>query len=184
MDWRHPFGQDFGTASAKNSAPVVTSEPTKVPEPLGSPALIQPEPIVEADDSPAGLKPNGQQPTPEEGNTVLAAAEEEWHLITGGSDDADLNEWYWQNITDRDWQYLTGPREHPQPCPWCGGRFRHNPLCDDLHRSWEPVLPFGKHRGRRVSEIPTDYLRWLLANSTGLDVDLRNGIDRVMEQSA
>jgi len=32
MDWRHPFGQDFGTAAAKNSAPVVTTEPAPTPE--------------------------------------------------------------------------------------------------------------------------------------------------------
>jgi len=26
------------------------------------------------------------------------------------------------------------------------------------------IMPFGKHKGERISEIPTDYKQWMLAN--------------------
>jgi DNA polymerase III epsilon subunit-like protein len=37
-----------------------------------------------------------------------------------------------------------------------------------------PRMPYGKHKGRRFSEIPHDYLQWLLG--TGLDEDLAHTV--------
>ena len=37
----------------------------------------------------------------------------------------------------------------------------------------DPVLPFGKHRGLRVSEVPTNYLAWMLGECDGLEAYLR-----------
>ena len=34
-------------------------------------------------------------------------------------------------------------------------------------------IPFGKHRGKIVEDVPEDYCRWLLANSTDLNPNLR-----------
>jgi len=35
------------------------------------------------------------------------------------------------------------------------------------------VMPFGKHTGRPLGEIPTDYVKWALDNVTDMDPDLR-----------
>jgi exodeoxyribonuclease X len=39
------------------------------------------------------------------------------------------------------------------------------------------MLPFGKHRGLRISQVPPDYLHWMLANCTRIDTDLRQAIE-------
>ncbi|MAT68931.1 MAG: hypothetical protein CMJ58_05350 [Planctomycetaceae bacterium] len=79
----------------------------------------------------------------------------------------DANEANWHAVSLADYDYLTGPRRHPRPCPWCGGRLVHNPACDDLRQGWVPTIPFGKHRGRRVDQLPADYVGWILAAEVG-----------------
>jgi hypothetical protein len=37
-------------------------------------------------------------------------------------------------------------------------------------------MPFGKHKGRLISEIPRDYLRWLLDNVRDLEPYLRQQV--------
>ena len=85
---------------------------------------------------------------------------------------------WWQHITDEDREYLTTPRNWPDPCLWCGGRLRHNPMCVVL--TWEPVLAFGRHKGKRLSKVPKDYLLWLLAKSTNINARLRTEIEEVV----
>ena len=41
---------------------------------------------------------------------------------------------------------------------------------------------FGKHTGQAPDNVPSDYLRWALANVTGLPADLRADIERVLRQ--
>jgi len=72
----------------------------------------------------------------------------------------ERNEQRWASTSAEDFAYLTGPRNYPGPCPWCGGRLRHNPRCDELRASWEPEMPIGRHKGKRVSEVPRDELEW------------------------
>ena len=86
---------------------------------------------------------------------------------------------YWSCISAEDRAYLLGPREYPSPCLWCGGRLRHNPQC--VTWTWEPEMPFGKHKGKKVSDVPLDYLRWLAKNSVRLDEELRSAIERRLE---
>jgi hypothetical protein len=81
-----------------------------------------------------------------------------------------------------DFAYAYGPRPHPEPCPWCGGRLRHNPLCVVL--TWLPVLRFGRHRGKRLDEVPKDYLQWLLRRGEHLSVELREDIRRFLGTEA
>lgn len=87
-----------------------------------------------------------------------------------------LNEFHWSNISERDRDYLTAPRSYPQPCPWCGGIYHHHRLCDALRASWELSLPFGKHKGIPLSQVPRDYLEWLVSCGDGINGELRDSI--------
>ena len=42
------------------------------------------------------------------------------------------------------------------------------------------VMPFGKHRGERLEDVPRDYIRWALGNMQDLDEDLRSSLRRVI----
>lgn len=46
------------------------------------------------------------------------------------------------------------------------------------------VLPFGKHAGKRLEEVPQDYFDWALKNMKDLDADLKSSIEREMERRA
>jgi hypothetical protein len=46
------------------------------------------------------------------------------------------------------------------------------------------TMPFGRHRGQRISEIPTSYLRWVLREVRDLDPDLRDAIEEVVRGAA
>lgn len=43
-------------------------------------------------------------------------------------------------------------------------------------------MPFGKHFGERLSDVPQDYLRWALKNITDMDNDLRWSMEQVLRQ--
>lgn len=107
---------------------------------------------------------------------------------------------WWEEITDEDREYLLGPTlddpptpaqvaalrawragRHPGTCFFCGGRTVHNPECFII--AFTSVLPFGRYKGRLVSEVPKDYLVWLLKNSTRLRSDLRTEIERVIQRA-
>jgi hypothetical protein len=42
-------------------------------------------------------------------------------------------------------------------------------------------MPFGRHRDRRLRDIPPDYLLWVLDNCTNADPYLRTAIRRYLE---
>ncbi len=99
-------------------------------------------------------------------------------------DESDAaNEFYWVNISDADREYLTGPRKFPAPCPWCGGRYRHNSSCNELRASWELTLPFGKHKGKPLSAVPHEYLEWLASCSAGISDELCESIKLQLQGS-
>lgn len=89
----------------------------------------------------------------------------------------EANDWHWQQIDDVDRDYLLGPRNWPAPCAWCGGRLAHRLACAELRRECIPVIPFGKHRGRRVDALPRDYIGWVLGRGIGSD-GFRNELQR------
>jgi uncharacterized protein (DUF3820 family) len=99
------------------------------------------------------------------------------------ADDLDANEFYWSQISESDRDYLIGPRKHVGPCAWCGGRLIHHPLCEELQRSWEPTIPFGKHAGKRVSAVPHDYLAWLV-RQTSINRELREAVQLWLKSEA
>jgi hypothetical protein len=98
------------------------------------------------------------------------------------ADDADdqANEWHWSHVSDDAYRYLTADRSFAAPCPWCGGRLKHNPLCDELRVSWAPTLPWGRHKGKPLSEVPRDYLCWIGRNRS-LPADLRTAIESQLQ---
>ena len=106
--------------------------------------------------------------------------DDDWDSPSASCADGDesdaANEFHWANLSDCDRDYLTGPRVYPSPCPWCGGRYRHNRLCDALRASWEPSLPFGMYKGKPLSAVPREYLEWLVSCSAGISGELRNSI--------
>ena len=77
-------------------------------------------------------------------------------------------------------EYL-GPHRRPEPCPWCGGRQVHNPLCVALCDDWALLMPFGKHKGRAVRDLDPDYLVWLVRSGAELGDELRREIERVLQ---
>lgn len=90
---------------------------------------------------------------------------------------SDVNEENWRSISRADRDYLLAQRDWPDPCPWCGGRLVHPPVCDELRREWVPSIPFGKHRGRRADELPADYIDWILSRGVGTEA-FRNQLRR------
>ena len=90
----------------------------------------------------------------------------------------DVTEFYFSQLPAVDLAYLTGPRNYPDACPWCGGRYKHSEPCEAIRQASDPVLEFGKHKGRRVSEAPIDYLQWAMEKSDRLDDETREAIER------
>ena len=90
------------------------------------------------------------------------------------------DEFWWSRLIDVDYRYLTSPRRYPAPCLWCGGRLAHNPLCDELRHAWQPVMPFGKHKGVPLPDVPRDYLVWA-ATGDRFDDELREAIQHHLQ---
>lgn len=86
-------------------------------------------------------------------------------------DHYNYNEQCWQQLPEQDYDYLVGPRNYPAACPWCKGRFIHSEACDELRASWEPVMPYGKFKGWKISKVPEDYKAWL-RRQPGLPAEL------------
>jgi len=117
----------------------------------------------------------------------------------GEVEDEETTDW-WEQVTDEDREYLLGPSvddpptlqqlarlrawqadRHPGKCFFCGGRKVHNPDCFIV--AFKSVLPFGRYKGRLVSDVPKHYLIWLLENSTSLPPELRVEIKKAMQNA-
>lgn len=109
--------------------------------------------------------------TPDLAERMAACKSELLTLLSGiphwPSVTPEANEVYWTLVDEADREYLLAPRDWPDACAWCGGRMNHSTTCDSLRNSWAPILPFGKHRGRRVDEVPADYLAWVFNRRAG-----------------
>jgi uncharacterized protein (DUF3820 family) len=127
---------------------------------------------------PAWLK----QPEPAPDSTLPVGAEPEPPAVAALPVEQPTDGDEWPEIDEKSREYLLGPRAWPEPCPWCHGRLRHNPLCIILN-DWVPILPFGRHKGKPVSEVPRSYLDWLLQKSTALREGLRDDITAWMQDS-
>ena len=58
-----------------------------------------------------------------------------------------------------------------------------NPFTEDNGASQvgDMVFPFGKHKGKHLSEVPKEYMQWCLSNMNRLDPKLREAM-QVMVQ--
>ncbi len=81
----------------------------------------------------------------------------------------DESDNYWNQISKEDQQYLVGPKNWPNPCPWCGGRLQHSSDCVQMQAPWAPTMPFGKYKGKSVGEVPVSYLNWVTRKQAGDD---------------
>ena len=69
-------------------------------------------------------------------------------------------------LTDADRRFMLGPRNWPaKRCPRCD-RFMHARWCLEVVEP-APSIPFGKHRGKTLDQVPDDYLRWAIGNGVG-----------------
>jgi hypothetical protein len=51
----------------------------------------------------------------------------------------------------------------------------------ELERAKAKVMPFGKHRGKRLAQVPEDYLQWCLRQCSSLRLALREAIRLVLK---
>jgi hypothetical protein len=93
----------------------------------------------------------------------------------------EANEFFWDVISPACRAHLLSPRNYPEPCVWCGGRLRHAAMCEEMHRD-RTRLTFGKHRGKRIEDVPEDYLKWLRGSSVTLDPEVRRAIEKRLEK--
>lgn len=42
------------------------------------------------------------------------------------------------------------------------------------------VFPFGKHKGKKLSEVPPDYMKWCISNMQRLDPKLKAAMERIV----
>lgn len=84
------------------------------------------------------------------------------------------------DLTTADRMELLGPHRKPPLCGFCGGRHRHNPKCVALTEGFLIRMPWGKHKGTPVAEVPHDYLRWLIGRGGDMQADLKQEIERVL----
>lgn len=92
----------------------------------------------------------------------------------------DLFDWF-DLIGDAEREYLLARHRYPERCGFCGGHYKHNPRCVALCDEWAVKMPFGKHKGLRVADVPPNYLRWLLVSGKELDGELRREVERVLK---
>jgi len=76
-----------------------------------------------------------------------------------------------------DYEYAVYPAPQPEREFYLGGGGPHyDPM--SLPRNRVPRMPWGKHRGKRVEQIPLDYLEWLRAKGIRLQGEIQQAIDR------
>ena len=87
---------------------------------------------------------------------------------------------YWSLVSKQDRLRLTSspPRER---CPWCGGITIHSAMCEEQLADWAR-LKWGKYKGKLVSDVPTDYLEFVLDGQYGSTFDRRMILDELQQR--
>ncbi|PYK64936.1 MAG: hypothetical protein DME50_10945 [Verrucomicrobia bacterium] len=63
-----------------------------------------------------------------------------------------------------------------------GSQLKPKPAAIDpaLERAYATVMPFGKHKGKRLRDIPVSYLVWAESNCTNASAGLLRAITKVL----
>jgi hypothetical protein len=72
-------------------------------------------------------------------------------------------------------------KRHPGRCVFCGGRTVHSPGCFMFDSARGVRMRWGKHRGKRLGDVPRSYLHWLAYKAEAVDDTLREAVERVLE---
>jgi hypothetical protein len=123
---------------------------------------------------------DGRRPWCDFGTVAQADVDDYFIPFDADSGKATLPDFF-DLMTDDDRASYLAPHRRPEPCPWCTGRLRHNPLCVALCDEWAVLMTFGKHKGRAVRDLDPDYLAWLVRSGVELSDDLRREIERTSE---
>lgn len=91
-------------------------------------------------------------------------------------DDAGFDEFEQMAQADREWLF----RPKQPMCGFCGGHHKHNLACVALTDGFLVKMPWGKHKGLPVADVPHEYLRWLLDKGGDLPGELKAEIERVL----
>ena len=62
-------------------------------------------------------------------------------------------------------------------CEACGRYIKFVPLPTS-----KVVMPFGKYKGWKITDIPIDYIQWALQNMTSLNPSLRNHFESLVNR--
>ncbi len=100
-------------------------------------------------------------------------------LVEFGTEVYDRVEFYWGQIDDDQRADIIAPAAK-RACPWCRGVNLHHETCVELHEMWAVEMPWGKHKGRKLQDIDTDYLAWL--EDRDINDDLREDVTRELDR--
>ena len=76
-----------------------------------------------------------------------------------------------------DYEYAVYPEPKPEHEFYLGGGGPRYSVAD-LPRNRAPRMPWGKHKGKRVEQIPDDYLAWIEEQGIALQGDIREAVER------
>ena len=51
---------------------------------------------------------------------------------------------------------------------------------EDLLKLVSTPMPFGKHKGLKMEEVPKDYIKWALREMANLDPNMRHTMEKLM----
>ena len=89
---------------------------------------------------------------------------------------------WWYYLSEEQMLELLSPRRRPGPCFICGGRTVHSAECKALRDSWH-TMPWGKHKKKHISEVPTDYLEFVLDRVYGTQDHRRMFLEELQKRS-
>ena len=92
----------------------------------------------------------------------------------------EVTDW-WNEISEKDRDYLTSPTPSSR-CAWCEGITAHTAMCDQQREDWARMR-FGKHKKRLITDVPTDYLDFVLKSKYGGESDREQWLEELQKRS-
>ena len=76
-----------------------------------------------------------------------------------------------------DYEYAVYPEPKPEHEFYLGGGGPRYSVAD-LPRNRAPRMPWGKHKGKRVEQLPADYLAWIEEQGISLQGEMREAVEQ------